>query len=95
MAKTIFKYTLQITGLQTIAMPKNSEILCVQEQRNEGHLWAIVDENMPLEDRIFEIIGTGHPLEDNSDPELIRSYVGTFQVNGGQFVWHVFELFKV
>jgi len=60
MDKQIWKYPLETTDGQTIRMPKDSQILCVQTQFDRPCLWALVDPNQPLEDRHILIFGTGH-----------------------------------
>ena len=82
--KTIWKF--RITGDQTIEMPGGAKVLCVQEQKGDPYLWALVDSDTPTSKRAFSIFGTGHDVP--SDP---GSYIGTFQLNDGQFVFHVFE----
>ena len=59
-----------------------------------GHLWyfdreatrALVDPDAKLVDRDISIHGTGHPLPN--DP---GTYIGTFQLQGGAFVFHAFD----
>lgn len=41
------------------------------------------------EKRIFEIFGTGHTIY--CDMGVDRRYIGTFQIENGQFIGHVFE----
>lgn len=91
MVKTIFKYNLDTTTIQVIQMPINAKILTVQTQYNEPKLWVLVNpmaEN--FEERIIEIYGTGQPIEYPSGFEN-RKYIGTYQLNEGKYVFHVFE----
>lgn len=83
-SKMIYKYPLVLTEKQSLAMPKNAEILDVQVQNNVIVLWALVDPETNDEVRKFEIFGTGVAMAD-----VTRIYLGTVQKNG--FVWHVFE----
>jgi len=58
----IWKYALQLTQLQTVALPVGFKLLTVQMQGPEITLWALVD---PVADRrevSFLIIGTGHDI---------------------------------
>jgi hypothetical protein len=82
--KTIWKWTLRPET--TINMPHGAKLLAVQEQRGEAQLWALVDPGAKTYPRTFRVYGTGHDLPD--DP---GQYVGTFQMNGGALVFHVFE----
>jgi hypothetical protein len=87
--KAIYKYPVS-PAFSSIELPRYSKILCIQMQGNQPCLWAMVDKDCKeKESRIFEIYGTGHDMK-----EVPQEYIGTFQVNGGQFVFHVFETFK-
>lgn len=66
-------------------MPKEATILTVQYQDNELCLWAIVNIDNPVEDRCFEIFGTGEIIDLAAE----APYIGTVQRIG--LVWHVFE----
>ena len=83
----IYKYTLEVTDYQSLALPINAQILDIQAQNETICLWAIVDESAPPEHRYFAVYGTGHPL-----PDAIGLYLATVQRDG--FVWHIFELVK-
>lgn len=87
--KTIWKFPLSITGQQQISMPEGAEILCVQVQRGQVCLWALVNPNFVKKPRTIEIFGTGHEVDDAP-----RTYIGTVQVHpmGSDLVWHVFEV---
>lgn len=80
----IFKYKL--TGSVTIIeMPQEATILTAQYQFGELCLWAIVNTASPVENKCFEIFGTGEPLDLPAE----APYIGTVQRDG--LVWHVFE----
>ncbi len=88
--KVIYKYILTTTDTQTVAMPKNAQILTVQTQNEKPCLWAILDMDEQREEtKDIEIFGTGHPIEDSMT--ILRNYIGTYQLNNGQLVFHVFE----
>jgi hypothetical protein len=89
--KEIWKYKLD-PRVSTIPMPEGAEILSVQVQRETPCVWAEVDPTHPLYVRTFEIYGTGHPINDMSGHE--RKFIGTFQLNQGDLVFHVFETIK-
>jgi hypothetical protein len=84
---TIWKYPLIVTDKQIVAMPAGAKILSVQTQGGVLCLWAMVSPSNPLTDRIIFIFGTGHQIEDAEN----LAFIGTFQVDGGRFVFHVFE----
>jgi len=87
--KTIWKYKLLEEDEQTIAMPDMAEILTVQLQNGEPHLWVLVDPQQPLGERRFSIYGTGHPVPDHLT--AAGNYIGTFQFYGGLMIFHLFE----
>lgn len=87
MSTTIWKFPLALLNAQIIVMPEGAEILTVQRQNEQACLWAIVNPERNKEDRLFEIHGTGNPMEDEFG--VSRKYIGTFQQP--PFVWHVFE----
>lgn len=86
MALTVWKFPLEITDVQDIAMPAGAQILTAAEQRGVLCLWAIVDPARPNLLMRVTIVGTGHtaPGEDEAD------YIGTVLTSGGDLVWHVF-----
>lgn len=86
MKKTIWKFAFQISDEIIIDMPKGAEILTLQTQHGIAFLWALVDPNAEKERRFFDLYGTGHPIDMSID----RYYVGTFQVAGGDLVFHLF-----
>jgi hypothetical protein len=50
----------------------------------------LVDINEPIEDRKFELVGTGHTfIMDDS-----KKYIGTYQYQNGEFVGHLFEVIR-
>lgn len=88
MKKVIYKYPLQIEDNQVFEVPKGAIILCVQIQREEPVLYALVDPSAETEEREFQVTGTGHELID----DVSRVYLGTIQLRGGDLVFHVFEI---
>jgi hypothetical protein len=81
--KTIYKYKIDYTG--NIKMPKGAQVLCVQVQHNEPHLWALCEPDAEEEERHFDVYGTGWEIDRPG------KYIGTFQLNDGSLVFHVFE----
>jgi hypothetical protein len=60
--RTIHKYELDITDVQTIELPFYAEMLTIQEQRDKLVMWCIVDTEDELEPRTFHVVGTGNPI---------------------------------
>lgn len=84
----VFKYVFPIVDKFRIPMPKGSQLLTVQMQRGLPHLWALVDPDEPIINRIFRLAGTGHPIEE--DPSHLK-YIGSFQMNEEALIFHLFE----
>lgn len=84
--RTIHKYKLAVIDFQIIMMPINAKILSVQVQIDTPCIWAEVIDDVQLEAREFYMIGTGHPI-----PNEPIEYIGTFQLNGGRLVFHLYK----
>jgi hypothetical protein len=87
---TVWKYELYIDDYIIVSLPRGAKPLTVQSQKEKVYLWCLVNphENN-LEERIFRLAGTGHPIVDNN-----LFYIGTFQLYDGSFVGHLFEVKK-
>lgn len=89
--KTIYKYPLQVTDHQKIAMPTDAKILTCQLQNGVLCLWAEVEIVAPelsgVDIRDIEIYGTGRKMDERYN----RDYIATVQMFGGSLVWHVPE----
>lgn len=84
----IWKYPFQVQDHFTISMPTGARLLDVQVQNETPCIWALVDPGALKESREFRLAGTGH---DISEKEAER-YIGTFQLGGGVFIGHLFEI---
>lgn len=87
--RTIWKYQLDVCDNQFLEMPKNAEMLTVQQQQGIEHLWAIVDPELPKETRHIRMYGTGHNISDDN-----LNYISTIQLLDGNLVFHVFEVIQ-
>jgi len=83
---SIFKYPVNITDEQMVAMPKGAEILSVQVQHGSACLWAMVNTENPNTFRRINIKGTGHPIHGE-----LGTFIGTVQFDNGVLVFHVFD----
>jgi hypothetical protein len=82
----IWKFALAGPGDCYVAMPAGATVLCAQTQFDAIHVWALVpDPAAHDERRKFAVVGTGHKRA------ITGRYIGTCQLEGGAFVWHVFE----
>ncbi len=84
--EVIWKFDIPQHAL--VALPKGSQILCVQVQHGKPVFWAIVDPEAPKVGRVVRAIGTGHEVPHGMLRDV--EYAGTFQVAGGMLMWHVF-----
>ena len=86
---TVWKFPTPIDDVFSIDLPKGAQILTVQVQRGEPCIWALVDPDAPKEKRHFVLLGTGHV----HSKRLLEgcSYVGSYQVQGGQLVFHLWS----
>jgi len=87
---TIWKYNLGIQDYLEIDMPIGADILDMQMQHGIPTLWALVDPEAKEIKRKFIIRGTGHDI----DGELYENmyFIGTFQMDDGNLIFHVFEV---
>jgi hypothetical protein len=85
--RTIWKYQLDVTDVQRLAIKRGAQILTVQAQNGVPCIWAVVDPSEPSEVRTFCMYGTGHRIT-----EEIGQYIGTFQLHDGNLVFHLFEV---
>jgi DNA-directed RNA polymerase subunit RPC12/RpoP len=84
--RKIYKFSFSMEDEFKISMPEGSEVLTVQIQGGVPRIWAIVDTDVPLTARRFCMRRTGHAFKGNEG-----KYIGTFQLNEGTMVFHLFE----
>jgi hypothetical protein len=93
--QTVYKYQVPIEDVFVLSMPVGAVVLTVQTQRlgqgglakDVAFIWALVDPVAPNQPRKFRLAGTGHPITEEID-----SYIGTFQLQEGRLVFHLFEI---
>jgi hypothetical protein len=83
----IWKYELSLATQNKILMPRAAKILDVQVQADYICLWALVWPEAATEQRVFEVHGTGHPIQVPAG-----DYIATVQTDHGALVWHVFDV---
>jgi len=83
---TIWKYPLEVTGMQHVLVQRGARLLSVQVQVTTPCLWALVDPKAPKESRAIITLGTGNPA-----PNVLGAFLGTYQMHNGALVFHVFE----
>lgn len=87
MSKTIWKFDVPVVGEFSVPMPVGAQVLSVQLQHGEAKMWVLVDTAWPVEPKRFAVHGTGHPVPPNRG-----RFIGTFQLDGGSLVFHLFEI---
>ena len=86
--KTIWKFELTPNRIQSVPLPTGAQILTVQTKGdNAPLLWALVDPEMPTQDRYLGIYTTNTAVPD--DP---GQYVGSFLLYEGSLEFHLFEM---
>ena len=89
---TIWKFPLATVGEQVISIPHGFNILTVREQNNAPVLWASVDDRETSKANIKILTyGTGAPIPQGQE----GVYVGTYMLDDGEFVGHVFYGYSV
>lgn len=82
--RTIYKYQLN-AGVKELNLPENAIVVDFNVQGDKFYLWAEIDTTPETHvRRIFEIYGTGEPINTS------HSYIKTCHVNG--YVFHLYEL---
>lgn len=84
MPKTIWKFLLEPNGVTK--MPAGAEVLSVQMQDDHPVVWAMVNPDEMTVVTQLGVYGTGHTVPD--DP---GQFIGTFQMQDGALVFHVFQ----
>lgn len=91
--RTIWKYAIppiiDREGVFAVTMPEGSGFLALQHQpaAHGPQMWFEVSPDLPPVRRRFVVVPTGGEV-----PGAVRQYLGTFQVDAGLGVYHVFEL---
>lgn len=82
----IWKATLIPADVQPVKVPRGAEFLCAREQHEQICVWFRCDPSQPEITRRIAIVGTGNPA-----PDAEGRYLGTASLQGGAFMFHVFE----
>lgn len=80
----IWKYTLNLEGVNEISIPGGGHFLDLQVQKDVPVMWILLDPQTKPVERIFKLICTGQEFDSNN-----KVYKGTIQL--GEFVLHLFE----
>jgi hypothetical protein len=81
----IYKYPITPAARFVLDLPEGAEVLDAQVQHGVVCLWAKVNPDLPKRQVRFALVGTGHDAPEHAD------YISTFQLHGGEFVFHLFQ----
>ncbi|MCP4552476.1 MAG: hypothetical protein GY834_10655 [Bacteroidetes bacterium] len=84
----IYKYPVIPNDEICIEMPEDAQILTVDTQFGKPQIWALVNPQNPLEKRHFRMAGTGHSIDEKQN----LHHLGTFQMDEGTLIFHLFEI---
>lgn len=87
---TIHKTTIAALNLTEVRVPSGAKFISVQTQHSHCVAWFECDSDAPLVTRRILVTGTGIPIPSGLEGSL--RHIDTFQVAGGEFVLHAFEV---
>lgn len=85
-AERIWKVDLALKDVQVLNMPEAAVVLACAVQHGIPRLWFRTPDDEPSVARTFFMHGTGHEVD-----YYAGRHVGTFQVDDGHLIFHVFE----
>ena len=88
---SVYKYKVPVNDYFTLDLPKTARILKAEVQHGDVCMWALVEPGESTRERIFRFTGTGHPV--NEAPAHLQ-HISTFQMRGGELVFHIFEVVR-
>lgn len=74
-------------GYSHVALPQGAQPLSVNTQDGMPMMWSRVDPKAEMEEKHLYVAGTGEEL-----PWGLGEFVGTFLLDEGRLVFHVFEV---
>lgn len=82
----IYKYPVELK--MTLELPLDATVLTVQMQHGTAQMWVLLNPEAPTTPRHFTVYGTGQTI-----PKTVTAatYIGTFQVDHGALIFHLFE----
>ena len=89
---TIWKYPVPVEDHFELSLPIGARPLAVQVQHGNPQMWILLDKDKDevlYIKRRFRIAGTGHLIQESAES---LHYIDTFQLLGGNLIFHVFEI---
>ena len=83
----VWKFPLDV-GENKLEMPRNPKFLHLGEQHGTIMVWALVATNQPVAIVQVDVIATGHVAPSENE----GMHIGTIQMKGGTYVYHVFRM---
>jgi hypothetical protein len=84
MSEVVWKAVINLEA-PSFSAPSGAVLLMADEQHGEICVWFRCDPTAPKQTRHLKVVGTGH-----AGP-LLGRYIGSAKLQGGMFVFHVFE----
>lgn len=83
--KTIQKLQIKMFGQTEVKIPRGSSFLDIQILHRDLVAWVFIDPNAPIEECLLTMFMDGENM-----PDYPGYYLGTFQLDDGTFVGHIF-----
>lgn len=87
--KVIFKYQMPLLERFTMKLPKDAQIIRMEDQGGMFWLWAVVDTEAPLEERHFHAYKTGAAMDANANLQYIGFCAVFVQMELGLYIFEV------
>ncbi len=85
--KRIYKYPVSLADSFNVFLPTDAQVLTVQVQYDKPQMWVLLAPEEMTVSREFCLIDTSRDIPDADNLQ----YIGTFQLQGGALVFHLFE----
>lgn len=89
--RVIFKYQMPVLESFTMQLPKNAEIIRVEDQDGMFWMWAVVNTDAELEDRNFLAFKTGAKMPDNVNLKYIGFCKIYVQMELGLYIFEIVQ----
>lgn len=86
--KTVHKFPV-LPGYLSLVLTEGAQVLHVGVQRGQPFIWVLLDPTATARTYQFQSFGTGHNVEDHITKD---QYIGTFMLEGGGLVFHLFQV---